>query len=80
MPSGKKTYKDMEKFRIVRNIHRRKNYEQTANYQRRPWDKQEDEKVLNHAISDRELSSQIERSVESIQIRRSRLKKIGKKK
>lgn len=43
-------------------------------YAKKEWDFVEDAMVLEHSISDRELAKILERSVTSIQIRRSRLK------
>lgn len=63
-----------EKFREMRNASRKRNYEQTAKYERRIWTDEEDKRVLAHDISDRQLSSEIRRSVQAIQIRRTRLK------
>lgn len=75
MPKHLKTYKDKEKARITRNRQRKKNYGKTSfKYKRRRWTPFEDKLVLNHTITDFELSNQIERSVASIQIRRNRLK------
>jgi hypothetical protein len=62
----------------ARNKERRENYASsrknaTGGY--RFWTQQEDREVIAHAISDRELSRKIGRSVQAIQIRRSRLPK-----
>lgn len=49
----------------------------SARYHKR-WEEQEDVLVLLHKITDTELSYLIERSVSSIQMRRCRLKRLGK--
>lgn len=62
-----------------RNAGRKRYYEKTQNAinSRLSYSKEEDALILAHEISDTELSKQIGRSVQGIQIRRSRLK--GKK-
>ena len=74
MPNFRKHYSE-EQFLKMRNEQRKRNYSQTAQYKRRDWIPEEDEAVLKQDITDRELSKIISRSVQSIQIRRSRLKK-----
>ena len=72
MPKFIKWYADKgraDKARRLRNEQRKRNYALTAKYAPREWT------LLEHSISDRELSEQIHRSVQAIQIRRSRLKK-----
>jgi len=46
-------------------------------YERREWTGAEDQAVLAHAIPDRELAPKLERSVQAIQVRRSRLRKVA---
>ena len=76
MPKNKMHYKDEEKYKKVRNAQRKRYYRKTANkYPIRPWTAYEDRKVLEHSITDTELSALIERSVATIQTRRCRLKK-----
>ena len=70
----------MEKFRKTRNAQRKRYYAKTAKYKGRPWTAEEDKAVLAHNVTDTELSSIIERSVQAIQIRRSFLKAIEKRK
>jgi len=57
--------------------HKKKNYASTAfdniNYKRR-WCGEEDTLILNSPLTDRELHHQMGRSVQGIQVRRSRLK------
>ncbi len=79
MPNRKENYRNMELFRKTRNAQRQRYYDKTSKYKPRAWNKEEDEAVLSHDITDTELSEKISRSVASIQIRRSRLKKIGNK-
>ena len=77
MPKCLKKYKDPAKAREYRNRQRASNYAQTSIYPFKgryaDW---EDELVLAHTMPDRNLSCLLQRSVVSIQIRRSRLKKI----
>lgn len=63
-----------EKVRKMRNAQRKRNYAKTAKYERRIWTDEEDKRVLAHDIPDQQLSSEIRRSVQAIQIRRARLK------
>ncbi len=65
---------ELEKYREMRNASRKRNYAQTAKYERRIWTKEEDKKVLEQNVPDRQLSNEIRRSVQAIQIRRTRLK------
>lgn len=71
----KKNYKDMDKFRRTRNAQKKRYYAKTAIYAPRRWTYEEEMMVLEHSITDTELSSKIGRSVGSIQKRRSILKK-----
>ena len=75
MPSSKKNYADQEKFRVYRNKQRQKNYAKTAKYPRKKWTDEEGKMVLAHNITDVELSAKLERSVQSIQNKRYKLKK-----
>lgn len=68
-------YTDMDKFSEARKRYNKKYYKRTAIYRKRAWTEEEDKLVLEQSITDTELSYLIERSVKSIQIRRSRLKK-----
>lgn len=77
MPSSKRTYKDMEKFKEYRRKGRKRNYDRGAvGCERHPWTLEEDQLVLASTVSDRELSKITRHSVRAIQIRRNRLKKI----
>ena len=78
MPNYVKWYAEKgreNKCRRIRNAGRQRNYAKTALYEPKEWTLEEDELVLAHSMSDRELSKRIKRSVQSIQIRRCRLKK-----
>ena len=76
MPNRKERYIDMLLYKETRNAQRKRYYNKTAKYGRRNWTNEEDELVLLHEIPDMELSRKISRSVEAIQIRRSRLNKV----
>jgi len=75
MPNFLKQYKDKDKARRARNRQRKRNYDQTAIYEPREWTASEDSLVLEHSMSDRELSKLIKRGTRAIQVRRCRLKK-----
>ena len=78
MPSFVKRMKDKDKCRMIRNKQRQKNYAQTNIYPPKgAWAGWEEELVLEHSMTDRQLSKLLERSVQAIQLKRSRLKKIG---
>lgn len=69
-------YKDKEKLRKTRNAQNKRYFSKTAIYKPRRWTDIEDVIVLEHKNTDMEISKQIGRSVEAIQVRRVRLKKI----
>jgi len=77
MPKSLDSYKDKAKARAYRNRHRLKNYKQTthapARYER--WSRLDKFLVGSFKGTDRELSFRIKRSVPSIQVMRSRIKK-----
>ena len=76
MPSFVKRMKDNDKCRMIRNKQRQKNYAQTNIYPPKgAWANWEEELVLEHSMTDRQLSKLLERSVQAIQLKRSRLKK-----
>ena len=75
MPNFIKNYRDKEKCRKTRNRQRQRNYAKTAIYPPKEWAEEDDALVLEHKMSDRELSKLIEHSVQAIQVHRSRLKK-----
>lgn len=77
MPKCRKTYKDMDKYNDYVNRNRKANY-QKGNFSdgtARPYTLDEMELILEHSMSDRELAKLLKRSVQSIQIKRCRLKK-----
>lgn len=75
MPNRKKCYTDMVKFRETTNAQQKRYYSKTAIYAPREWDPEHDKMVLEHSISDSELSRIIGHSVKAIQVRRHKLKK-----
>lgn len=72
----KKNYKNQEKLRAYINRTKKKYRERTGSgqYQRREWTDEENEMVMNHSMTDRELGKLLERSVTAIQIQRVRIK------
>lgn len=71
----KSAYKDMDKWKAACNRQRQRYYGKTSFlYERRPWDEYEDRMVIEHNLTDSQLSDLLERSVRAIQVRRSRLK------
>ena len=72
----RKRYKSEEDYLQNERKWKAKYRKATGSYQNihlRRWEKWEDKIVLEHSITDRELSKKIHRSVSAIQIRRSRL-------
>lgn len=59
---------------LTRNYYRRNNYQQTAGYPKREWTTEEMNLILAHSVPDREFSACIQRSVQSIQVMRCRLR------
>lgn len=78
MPKSLKYFADPVKAQEYRNRQRLQNYKKTQKYEKRRWTKEEVEKILYSDLSDFELSEIIHHSVEAIQIKRSRCKKIFK--
>ena len=75
MPNYLHSYKNKDKARSTRNAQRARYYKKTQLYTgKRRWTYEEDKAVLEHGVSDTELSYAIKRSVQSIQARRHRLK------
>lgn len=76
--NNKNGYADLEKWRKNCHDQRLRYYRKTQNarnsYKR--WSKQEVEMVLRHDISDTELSVKLGRSVQAIQLKRSRMKEV----
>lgn len=78
MPCRVKCLTDKEN-QEYRNMARKKNYNSTIRLNNTRFQPYEDELIIQHKMTDRELSQVINRSVESIQVRRCRLlKKKGK--
>lgn len=77
MPLRKANYRDLNKYYKTRRAQVRRYVLRTGSgkYPKRPWSGEDDQRVLNHSIPDRQLSKQIQRSVTAIQIRRCKLKK-----
>lgn len=73
----KKYYKDQEKYRKYRNNYKRRYYGKTAIYEPHRYTEEEDALVLEHKMTDTDLSNLIGHSVASIQTRRGRLKRYG---
>ena len=71
----KESYADLEKWRACCNRAKKKNYKKTALYKPSRYTAKECKMILEHSIPDAELSKIIHHSVESIQIKRSRLLK-----
>lgn len=70
----KKFYKDKDKWLKTSNSQKRRYYSRTQ-CGRGPWTFRQDMMVLEHSITDTELSAVIGHSVKAIQERRHRLKK-----
>lgn len=78
MPSLKKTkYRDMQKFNEFRKRSRQQYYGRTDEFGNRKvsWTIEEDNKVLEHNITDFELAQELGRTIKSIQTRRYKLRK-----
>lgn len=75
MPNVFKHYKNREKMLIARNRLRKRNYAKTQGYATRSWTVHEIEMILNPDKLDTELSHELKRSVQSIQVKRCRVKK-----
>ena len=74
MPNRKKDYTDLKKFAETRKKQKKRYYAKTAIYKQKRWTSVEDNMVLEHNITDTELSQIIHHSVAAIQHRRYRLK------
>lgn len=75
MPNRPKNYADMEKFKKTRKAQKKRYYSKTAIYEPSGWTSKQDKMVLEHKLTDTELSKIIGHSVRAIQTRRGRLKK-----
>lgn len=70
---SKNTYKDMEKFYKTKRRQKKKYYEQTlqnAVNNKKPYTQEEIDMILEHKLSDRELSVLLGRSMKAIQKKR----------
>jgi len=76
MPKCIKKYADEDKARKYRNHQRKENYKTGRLHQkvRGEWTNKEAEAILNPDASDRVLALQLKRSVQAIQVKRSKLK------
>lgn len=73
----KNAYRDMEKYRKACRRQNQRYYAKISFlYPPKPWTADEDVMVLEHKITDSDLSAKIERSVRAIQHRRNRLKNL----
>ena len=68
-------YKDLEKWRAACMRAKKKYYRKTALYRPSRYTAKQCEMILEHSITDAELSKLIHHSVQSIQVKRSRLLK-----
>lgn len=75
MAYRKSGYRDLDKLRITRTNYNRRYYQRTSVYQPRKWSDEEIEMLFDDDISDRELSEKIGRSMKSIVLKRSRVRK-----
>lgn len=77
MPLRKSGYRNLDKYYATRRQQVRRYRQRTGAglYPARSWTKEEDHRVLEHAISDRQLGKEIQRSVSAISFRRAKLKR-----
>lgn len=70
-------YKDRQQYREILRLQHQRYRQRTGAYQypRLSFLPEEDDLILKHSMPDRELAEKLKRSVESIQLRRYRLKK-----
>ena len=69
----KERYRDLSLWRKTCDRQRKKYYAKTAIYPPQRWTVEEDRMVLEHKMTDSQLSRIIHHSVKAIQVRRSRL-------
>lgn len=67
-------YKDKEKLRETRNKQRKRYFKQTQGNEPRRWEPEEIRLMLETKMTDRELAKTLNRSIQSIQMKRHRLK------
>lgn len=77
MPLRKSDYRNLDKYYATRRQQMRRYRQRTGAglYSPRSWTKEEDHRVLEHTISDRQLGKEIQRSVSAISVRRAKLKR-----
>ena len=75
MAYRKSDYKDLEKWQNTKRKGKQKYYQSTQGYPKRRWTDAENEAILKCQKSDRALSDDLQRSIQSIQTQRCRLKK-----
>lgn len=78
MPKSLKLYKNKELRQQYRNRQRRRNYEKSDKFAvngYRAYSKEECQLILDHSITDFELSKQLGRSMRAIQGKRLKLKR-----
>lgn len=76
MPNRPQNYANMEKYHETARKQNKRRYDKSRQPIRRGrYSEKEDSLILLHSVPDSELSKLIHRSVMSIQLRRSRLKK-----
>lgn len=77
MPLRKSEYRDLNKYYTTRReqVRRYRKRTGTGLYPARSWTKEDDRRVLEHSIPDRQLGKEIKRSVSAISARRSKLKR-----
>lgn len=77
MPLRKSAYRNLDKYYETRRQQMRRYRQRTGAglYPPRSWTKEEDHRVLEHAIPDRQLAKEIQRSVSAISARRAKLKR-----
>lgn len=73
----KKDYRDMDRYRETRNAQKRRYYRRTEKSinSGQPWTPHEIKRVMEHNVTDMQLSKEIGRSVAAIQVMRNRLKR-----
>lgn len=77
MPLRKSDYRNIDKYYTTRRQQVRRYRQRTGAglYPPRSWTKEEDHRVLEHVIPDRQLGKEIQRSVSAISVRRTKLKR-----
>ena len=73
MPNRRKSYKDKKKYAETRYEQNKRYYAKTSTFTRMPWDSYQDKLVLDHKMTDTEISHITGHSVKAVQMRRHRL-------